>query len=424
MIRKVFTVLHRWAGLVMALPLIIVALTGSLMAFHDEIDTWLNPDLFTVPQRDAPLLSGVALHEKAAALYPGVSFDSAPLDIRAGHTVAFGAARDPNNYMETAFEVFFDPYTGQRIAERPGWSGPSLARKNIMSYLLRVHFDLALPWSTGELGATILGITAIVWTLDCFAGLYLTFPRLRRVSGSVVTGFRNWLSRWKPAWLIKFRASSFRVNFDIHRAFGLWTWLILFIFAWSSVGLNENQIFTPVMHALLPYAKPGPSLPQRAKPLDHPRLDWQAAYYRGHALLADQARAHGFVVDKELSLSYDAGAGAYTLSAKNTTESEKTAQTWVTLDGDTGALLQSAWPGSQPQKAGDVITNWLFWMHTTAVLGRPWQIAVSVIGLVITALAITGIYIFWRKRRVRIETAKMPHASLTKAAIPIAKSAV
>jgi len=400
-IRRFFIWLHRWAGLIMALPLIIVGLTGSVLAFHDEIDAWLNPDFFTVAQRNAPLLSGVELREKAAALYPGLPIDTAPLDIRPGHTVEFVMVKDTNHFMETEFEVFLDPYTGQKVGERPLWSGPSLTRQNIMSYLLRVHFNLALPWSTGELGATILGVTAIVWTLDCFVGLYLTFPLFRRVSGSAASSATSWLTRWKLAWLIKFRASSFRVNFDIHRAFGLWTWLILVVLSWSSVGFNVNQVFTPVMHAILPYAKPGPGLPQRAKPLEHPLLDWQAAYSTGHALLANQARAHGFVIDKELALSFDRDLGVYTIAAKSLSEGEKTAQTSVTFDADTAALLQSSWPGSQPQKAGDVVTSWLFWLHTAAVLGLPLQIAIFAMGLVITALSYTGVYIWWRKLRAR-----------------------
>ena len=417
MIRRFFIWLHRWAGLIMALPLIIVGLTGSVLAFHDEIDTWLNPELFTVTQRHAPLLSGIALREKAAGLYPGLPIDTAPLDIRPGHTVEFVMVRDTNQFMATEFEVFLDPYTGQKVGERLPWSAPSLTRQNLMSYLLRVHFDLALPWSTGELGATILGVTAIVWTLDCFVGLYLTFPLFRRVSGSAASSARSWLTRWKLAWLIKFRASAFRVNFDIHRAFGLWTWLMLLVLAWSSVGFNVNQVFAPVMHRMFSYAQPAPGLPQRAKPLEHPRLDWQAAYLTGHALLANEARAHGFVIDEERALSFSSDLGVYTIAAKAVNEGEKTAQTSVTFDAESGALLQSSWPGGQPGKAGDVVTSWRFWLHTAAVLGLPLQIAILLMGLVITALAITGIYIWWRKRRVRTLVARKQRSPVAKAVV-------
>jgi len=42
----------------MALLLIIVGLTGIVLAFHDELDAWLNPKLLTVAKRDAPCLKG------------------------------------------------------------------------------------------------------------------------------------------------------------------------------------------------------------------------------------------------------------------------------------------------------------------------------------------------------------------------------
>jgi uncharacterized iron-regulated membrane protein len=35
---------HRYAGLGMAFFLIVAGVTGSALAFHDEIERWLNPD--------------------------------------------------------------------------------------------------------------------------------------------------------------------------------------------------------------------------------------------------------------------------------------------------------------------------------------------------------------------------------------------
>jgi uncharacterized iron-regulated membrane protein len=59
--------LHRYAGLLLAPFLVVVGLTGSLLAFHDEMDRWLNPDLLTVPVPDsvdaAPAFDLFALHE-------------------------------------------------------------------------------------------------------------------------------------------------------------------------------------------------------------------------------------------------------------------------------------------------------------------------------------------------------------------------
>jgi uncharacterized iron-regulated membrane protein len=401
MVRHFFVFIHRWAGLAMALFLIIVGLTGSVLAFREELDVWLNPELLTVAKRDAPLLDGFALREKAAALYPNVQLNSVPLDIEPGRAARFGIVPNMDMVMETEFEIFLDPYTGEKLGERRIWSDPSLERKNIISFLYRLHFALALPWSTGELGATLLGITALVWTIDCFVGFYLTFPRRWRVNGDASPGTKSWWSRWKPAWLIKLNAGSYRINFDIHRALGLWTWATLFILAWSSVGFNFNQVYTPVMRALFEFSDPAAGLPTRAEPLDHPRLGWREAYAVGHALLDEQVRQHGFVIGKEKFLSFDRDHGVYFIYAQGSQEREKTYRTLVSFDADTGAMLQFSWPGNSSEKTGDVVTRWLYWLHMAYVFGLPMQIFVCIMGLVITALSVTGIYIWWKKREAR-----------------------
>jgi uncharacterized iron-regulated membrane protein len=47
---------------------------------------------------------------------------------------------------------------------------------------------------------------------------------------------KSWWGRWKPAWLIKLNGGAYRINFDIHRALGLWTWAMMLVFAGSSVA--------------------------------------------------------------------------------------------------------------------------------------------------------------------------------------------
>ncbi|NOS74058.1 MAG: hypothetical protein HOP36_05875 [Methyloglobulus sp.] len=44
-----------------------------------------------------------------------------------------------------------------------------------------LHMMLALPANYAGLGARILGVVALVWTLDCFVSFYLTLPVRRRV---------------------------------------------------------------------------------------------------------------------------------------------------------------------------------------------------------------------------------------------------
>lgn len=49
--------------------------------------------------------------------------------------------------------------------------------ENLMPFVYKLHFALALD----EVGGWILGITALVWTPDCFVGFYLALPAPRTI---------------------------------------------------------------------------------------------------------------------------------------------------------------------------------------------------------------------------------------------------
>ena len=44
--RRFWLRLHRWAGIAMALPLILTALTGSILAFYVELERAINPQRY------------------------------------------------------------------------------------------------------------------------------------------------------------------------------------------------------------------------------------------------------------------------------------------------------------------------------------------------------------------------------------------
>jgi uncharacterized iron-regulated membrane protein len=54
-VRGVLVLLHRWAGLAMAGFLIVVGLTGSLLAFYAELNHWLAPDVWPARVTGRPL---------------------------------------------------------------------------------------------------------------------------------------------------------------------------------------------------------------------------------------------------------------------------------------------------------------------------------------------------------------------------------
>jgi uncharacterized iron-regulated membrane protein len=45
--------------------------------------------------------------------------------------------------------------------------------------------------------------------------------------------------------------------------------------------------------------------------------------------------------------------------------------------------------------------EWMSALHMAAIWGWPYRVFVALMGLVITGLSVTGIYVWWRKRRAR-----------------------
>ena len=128
-------------------------------------------------------------------------------------------------------------------------------RETFVSFLYVLHYSLHMPefWGIDHWGMWLLGAVAIIWTVDCFVGFYLTLPVARGADPSRPAAVsrqlaRGWWARWAPAWRIKTTGSPYRINFDIHRVFGLWTWALLFILAFTAFSLNlYREVFYPVM---------------------------------------------------------------------------------------------------------------------------------------------------------------------------------
>ncbi|HTT23691.1 MAG TPA: PepSY-associated TM helix domain-containing protein [Candidatus Sulfotelmatobacter sp.] len=393
MIHRIFVVLHRYTGLVMALFLFIVGLTGSLLAFNTELERVFVPRLFAKPQLGVPRLDFATLAACAQAIVPegrvtGVSFTEPDQ----AHVTFTPRSNPATGYPYTlGFDDFFlDPWTGKELGRRRG-GDLSQGRINIMPFLYDLHWRLA----AGDLGQWILGIVAVVWSIDCFVGFYLTLPQS---SG----GFWR---RWRYAWRVKWAATAFRVNFDLHRAGGLWVWAMLFIFAWSSVMMNIRPLYECVMSVAFSYKSPRETFVISARPNDSPRLDWRAAQAVGARLMAEQSHDHGFTVAEPFGLSYDPENGAYFYDVRSSRDvlQRKGGDTSVVFDGDTGQFLNLGL--ATGVRTGNTVESWLYALHMARVFGRPYQVFVCLLGLVVAMLSVTGVYIWWKKRKGRIVAA-------------------
>jgi uncharacterized iron-regulated membrane protein len=246
-------------------------------------------------------------------------------------------------------------------------------------------------------GVWLFGFASLLWSLDCFVGAYLTFP----AKGPIAAARAPWLQRWAPCWLIKGN-QLFSVAFTWHRASGLWVWGALLVFAWSAVAMNLPQVYDRVMSKLLPPAATT-ELPLLDSPRTEPRLDLRKALSRGRQLSRELARERGFALLGERQLEYDAERGSYLYRVESTLDIDaRLANTTIAFDSDDGHLLSFSSPTTQGARS--TIDNWLLALHFGAVRegGVPYRIFVALMGVLVTVLSVTGVWIWWRKRSKRL----------------------
>lgn len=388
--RRAATLVHRYTGLAIAAFVAVTGLTGAVIAWNDQLERVFAPALFVLPDAAThrPPLDVFALRE-AAERQTGFAVNGVDWTRAPGAPAFMTLEARPGGPAPHDDEIALDPATGRIVgARRHGDLRQGVV--NLMPLLYDLHDQLAL----GETGALILGVAALLWTIDCFVGAYLTFP----ARGAPPRPASAWLRRWAPSWSVRRRGGRYKLFHDLHRAGGLWPWALMLIVAWSGVSFNLPQIYWPVTNAIFG-AEPAQAPARIADPARPARLDWRTAHRRGRTLMAGLARHDGFVVLSERLMFYAPPSHAYTYRVRSDRDPGVHGNTQVRFDGDSGRLLATQVPTGRA--AGTTITSWIGDIHTGEVLGLPLRIALSLTGLAATSLSVTGIWLWWRKRGAR-----------------------
>jgi uncharacterized iron-regulated membrane protein len=391
--RPSLALLHRWVGLAIAGFLALVGTTGALLVWNHELDLLATPQPRTLsgPAVNGAALDALAIRTAVERTFPSMEVVGIPLHHRTGESLIVDVA--PAIGLEAEFDqVFVDPADGRTLGTRR-YGDISQGWVNAMPFILRLHSDVT--W--GDIGSYTLGIVALLWTVDCFVGVCLTLPAGRASS----PGVRKWFRRWRPSWAVRTGVGKYKLNFDLHRASGLWLWVMLFVIAWSAVAFNLPEVYTPVTRFTLGMQSSSGEVADSASPASRPdSATWASALAEARRRMKEATVRHGFSVQREAGLYWDRSRGLWRYYVESSLDvSSRQPRTQLLFDLNDPARQALVLPTAQ--STGDTVTTWLKALHTAAVFGMPYRLFVSLMGVAVVGLSLTGLYVWWHKLRAR-----------------------
>lgn len=356
--------IHLWLGLASGLVVFIVAITGCIYVFQDELRD-LTENHRKVPIQDQPFLLPTSLRANALKTYP---------EATASAIIYQGKDRSASVFLKVGQEyhyIFLNPYTGQFLYDEN-------LQKDFFTLVEYMHLYLLLP---AAIGKPIVDISVLIFVILLVTGLILWWPgrKNRRKQNFVI----KWNGRWR------------RVNYDMHRVLGFYISAIIFVIALTGLSMS----YTWVRNGLNAIANGGkkyllesdyPSSDTLLPKANQPALDNSFLYAARKSSLAEM-----FIV-----YSGEKATDPIVVTAYAKTLHYYRADNYF-FDKSGGKLLKEM-PFNK-KSAGLRLNEMTYDLHTGQLLGTGGKIAAFLASLLAASLPVTGVLIWWgRKKKKKI----------------------
>jgi uncharacterized iron-regulated membrane protein len=343
--KKVILLVHLYVGLVAALFLISLSISGAIIAFEGELNREFHPQLTNVkPERQA--LNWDAVRNQVELQSPGWKVIRFYFPDRPDRSTYIRLRSTATRRIR---HVYVNQYTGAVLGSTEDGS----------NWILRVH-DLHVNLLSGKVGNQIVTWSTFGLLLLSLSGIVLWWPRkvlsVRRTS------------------------SLSRANRDLHYSVGFWSFLAMFVFAITGLALHYQT---------------GKLLSLLNTPATATRMPGHGTSIEGMLETAREALPGSTV--PRLLLSEKPGDPVF-MYQRFPEDKTPAGRSFTTLDPKTGAVLSVGSTRTAPLLQ-TALVQWTREIHTGTILGLPTQIAAAFFGLLLSVLAITGPMIWISKQR-------------------------
>jgi len=354
-LRRALFQIHLWAGIALSLYVVVIALSGSILVFENELTGTTLPRGLSAwdPSRTASIPD---VMRRFAQACPGCA---ASLLVTPYPAVpAFQIRAVDTQHRQLGFIA--DPVSGAVLPQPRTW----------VDWMHDLHLYLLLG---NEHGEQVNGVGAAILLLLCVTGLFLWWQ-----------GIRNWSRGLR----ISLRSHWRRINFDAHHAIGIWTiaivtwWSISGVyFAWyGPLERAINAVFpvramlSPPMPPLAPHNGASASLRAIVAAAQH-------ASPRGRLFAIYNPSLTEATVFVQMDLR-DPGNFAH--------------RDLVTIETSSARVL-TVWHYGDNVTLGDWILWSMFTLHFGTVWGLPVKILWCLLGVSLAVLSITGLIMYWNR---------------------------
>lgn len=358
--------LHKWhslSALFAMLPILIISITGSILVFKVEIDTWLMPEKMSVEaSQDDQRLSLDFLIEQVKKENPKYEVGTWEIfDNKSRSDTAYLIERGTTNWTK----VYLNQYSGDML------STPVPLSHDLTDWLLDLHYKFLLETKGMFVGSIVslvllfLGISGIV--------LYRKF--------------------WRYFFTLRVKLAT-RIFFsDLHKMVGISASPVLLILAFTGAYWNISL----VIHEVVEHAIEEPHI--MTAPMHNNALSIQALYESTHSEL-DSFTATYLVLPFEPK-------GHITFYGKVNTKNPLASEyaNYVVFDKNTGEKTFT----QDIRTAGSItiFEDTFRKLHFGYFAGLPSKILWCVLGLSPLILAFTGLYLYWFRRRNKNKTIRL-----------------
>ena len=369
--RQVFLQIHRTIGLFAGAVFVLVGLSGSILAYREDIDEWLNASIMRVEIPAPPARR--PLNEILAAAITAMPADGkaerVTMPRHSASAVAITYMVETDDLDTDVYEMFVDPYTAKVKGQRLYLHGDKTLSQPLVPIIMAFHWTLLLGFNN----AYILGSIASLILISILVGLYLWWPR----NGD-----------WRLGFKIKWGASPERVVYDAHRSVGAYFSVFLLVTLFTGVAM----IFKPATRSvagLFSQVRADPDYGKSTPIPGRPPIGVDEAVAIADKIFSD-GRLHWILLPSTPS-------GVYVVGKQSRDEPNRTTTFRnVGVDQYSGQVLyvqdRSAFT------AGERLLEWLFPLHTGEAFGAIGRSIVLVVGLTPFVLYVTG-FLRWRQKR-------------------------